>query len=112
MVSRLTVKGQVTIPKPLRESLGLEGQELEFEERTDALIVRRRAPVDPLRQLVGVVRRRADGDAYLEETRGPRWQTDLDGRTSSVQSLRDSSKSPRMKPSLANRGSSREVTRR
>ena len=42
MVSRLTVKGQVTIPKPLRESLGLEpGQELEFEESEGALIVRR-----------------------------------------------------------------------
>jgi len=33
MVSRLTTKGQVTIPKPLRDSLGLEpGHELEFEE--------------------------------------------------------------------------------
>lgn len=80
MVSRLTVKGQVTIPKPLRESLGLEpGHELEFEEREGALLVRRRAPVDPLRQLVGLVRSRVDVDAYLEETRGPRWQADLDG---------------------------------
>ena len=80
MVSRLTVKGQITIPKPLRESLGLEpGQELEFEEREGALVVRRRAPVDPLRRLVGLVTERVDVDAYLEETRGPRWQADLDG---------------------------------
>ena len=79
MVSRLTVKGQVTIPKPLRESLGLEpGQELEFEERAGALIVRRRAPVDPLRQLVGLVSERIDIDAYLDETRGPRWRAGLD----------------------------------
>lgn len=70
----------MTIPKPLRESLGLApGQELEFEESGGALIVRRRAPVDPLRRLVGLVRERIDTNAYLDETRGSRWQTDLDG---------------------------------
>ena len=72
MISRLTEKGQVTIPKPLRDSLGLEpGHELEFEEREGALIVRRRPPVDPLRRLVGLVGQRIDVDAYLDETRGP-----------------------------------------
>ena len=80
MLSRLTVKGQVTIPKPLRDSLGLEpGHELEFEEREGALIVRRRAPVDPLRRLVGLLDERIDVDAYLEETRGPAWQAGRDG---------------------------------
>ena len=70
----------MTIPKPLRESLGLEpGQELEFEESEGALIVRRRAPADPLWRLVGLVTERIDVDAYLEETRGPRWKADLDG---------------------------------
>ncbi len=62
----------MTIPKPLRDSLGLEpGHELEFEEREGALIVRRRPPVDPLRRLVGLVGQRIDVDAYLDETRGP-----------------------------------------
>ncbi len=80
MVSRLTTKGQVTIPKPLRDSLGLEpGHELEFEEREGTLIVRRRAPVDPLRRLVGLLPHHIDVDAYLEETRGPAWQPNLDG---------------------------------
>ncbi len=80
MKSRLTEKGQVTIPKPLRDSLGLEpGQELEFEERGGTLVVRRVAPADPLRQLLGLVKRRADVDAYLAETRGPAWQTGRDG---------------------------------
>ncbi len=69
----------MTIPKPLRESLGLEpGHELEFEEREGTLLVRRRTPVNPLQQLVGLVRERIDIDAYLDETRGPRWQDDLD----------------------------------
>ena len=69
MVSRLTVKGQVTIPKPLRDSLGLDpGHEPEFEEREGALVVRRRTPVDPARQLVGLVKERIDIDAYLDQT--------------------------------------------
>ncbi len=80
MKSRLTEKGQVTIPKPLRDSLGLEpGQELEFEEQDGRLVVRRVAPADPLRQLLGLVRERTDVDAYLAETRGPRWQAGRDG---------------------------------
>lgn len=80
MASRLTTKGQVTIPKPLRDSLGLEpGHELEFEEREGALIVVRHAPVDPIRRLVGLLPRHIDVNAYLEKTRGPAWQPDLDG---------------------------------
>ena len=80
MVSRLTSKGQVTIPKPLRDSLGLEpGDELEFEEREGALIVRRRPAVDPLRRLVGLLGKRIDVDAYLNETRGPAWQAGRGG---------------------------------
>ena len=80
MKSRLTEKGQVTIPKPLRDSLGLEpGQELEFEEQGGTLVVRRVAPSDPLRQLLGLVERCTDVDAYLAETRGPAWQAGQDG---------------------------------
>ena len=80
MKSRLTEKGQVTIPKPLRDSLGLEpGQELEFEEQGGTLVVRRVAPSDPLRQLLGLVERRTDVDAHLTETRGPAWQAGRDG---------------------------------
>ena len=76
-VSILGKKGQVTIPKPLRESLGLEpGQEIEFEEREGALIVRQRPPLESLRKLVGLIRERIDVDAYLDETRGPRWLPD------------------------------------
>ena len=47
--------------------------------RNDTRIVRRRAPVDPLRRLVGLLPNHIDVDAYLEETRGPAWQPELDG---------------------------------
>ena len=79
-VSILGKNGRVTIPKPLRDRLGIEpGQEIEFEEREGALIVRRRASADPLRRLVGLLPSHIDVDAYLEETRGPAWQPSLDG---------------------------------
>lgn len=39
---RVTEKGQVTIPKELRDALGIgAGTEVEFERRKDALVVRK-----------------------------------------------------------------------
>ncbi|CAN5780511.1 AbrB/MazE/SpoVT family DNA-binding domain-containing protein [soil metagenome] len=39
---RVTEKGQVTIPKDLRDALGiLAGTEVEFERRKDAIVVRK-----------------------------------------------------------------------
>ena len=39
---RVTEKGQVTIPKPLRDALGIgAGTEVEFERRKDTIIVRK-----------------------------------------------------------------------
>ncbi len=79
MTSKVTDKGQVTIPKILRDRLGLDpGQEVEFEEQGGAIVVRRRVRRDPLRELVGMVKERTDVDAYLSETRGAAWQADLD----------------------------------
>ncbi len=76
-VSILGKNGRVTIPKSLRDSLGFEpGQEIEFEEREGALIFRQRPPLESLRSLVGLIRERIDVDAYLDETRGPRWLPD------------------------------------
>jgi AbrB family looped-hinge helix DNA binding protein len=79
MKSKVTEKGQVTIPKPLRESLGIKaGQELDFEEHEGALVARRVVPADPLRKLVGLIEEPVDVDAYLAETRGPAWDEELD----------------------------------
>ncbi|MBI2709090.1 MAG: AbrB/MazE/SpoVT family DNA-binding domain-containing protein [Actinobacteria bacterium] len=39
---RVTEKGQVTIPKELRDALGIgAGTEVEFERRNDAIVVRK-----------------------------------------------------------------------
>jgi len=79
MVSKVSEKGQVTIPKPLRDSLGIEtGEELAFEERDGAIIVRRTGRSAPIRRLVGLVRERVDVDEYLADARRPSWTADLD----------------------------------
>ncbi|CAN5255129.1 hypothetical protein BH18GEM1_BH18GEM1_16720 [soil metagenome] len=76
----MTERGQVTIPKSLRKSLGiLPGEELEFEEQRGALLLRRVIREDPLRKLVGLIREPLDVDAYLAEARGPAYDPDLDG---------------------------------
>jgi AbrB family looped-hinge helix DNA binding protein len=81
MKSVIGERGQVTIPKPLRERLGLRpGEQVEFEEKRGAIIVRKAAAEkSPIDRLVGVISQRVDVDAYLEETRGPRWNPELDG---------------------------------
>ena len=46
--SRLTSKAQTTIPKPVREALGLrEGDELSYEIDGDRVVLSRSAPLDP-----------------------------------------------------------------
>ena len=71
-------KGQVTIPKPLRDSLGLApGTELNFEERDGTLVARRVVREDPLGRLVGLLPR-TDVDRALESQRGAAWTPKLD----------------------------------
>jgi AbrB family looped-hinge helix DNA binding protein len=93
--SRVGERGQVTIPKRLRRSLGIQpGEELEFEERQGELLLRRAAALGPLDRLVGLVRERVDVDAYLAEARGPAFRESLDAPRS-----RRASRSPRRRRS-------------
>lgn len=49
-------RGQVTIPKELRERLGLRaGQVVEFEEVEGTIVVRKQLPRDPLDALYGIL---------------------------------------------------------
>ena len=75
---RLTSKGQVTIPQPVRERLGLgPGAEVEFVEEGGVVVVRRAAPrAGRGARLVARVagRRRGQGlstDEVLALMRGP-----------------------------------------
>lgn len=78
MKSTLSERGQITIPKKIREQLGLRpGQELEFETRDGLLIGRKRMARDPVSAVTAILNP-LDVDRALEESRGPKWSPELD----------------------------------
>ena len=79
MRSKVTDKGQVTIPKLHRDRLGIRpGEEVEFDLEDGRLVLRRVVPSDPLRRLLGLIREPVDVDNYLAETRGPAFDPGVD----------------------------------
>lgn len=80
MKSIVSEKGQVTIPKPLRDSLAIvAGTELDFSEEDGKLVARTVMARDPLGALVGLLGP-LDADAAIERMRGPGWSRDVDER--------------------------------
>jgi AbrB family looped-hinge helix DNA binding protein len=65
-------KGQVTIPKKLRDILGLnKGRVIDFEAKNGLLIGRKKVGRAPLQEVVGLLRDKIpDVDDYLERARG------------------------------------------
>jgi len=80
MKSRVGERGQVTIPKTMRDRLAIRsGEDVEFEEHEDFLVLRKAVDVDSLERLRGLVPWQGSVDDYLVEVRGPAWNSDLDG---------------------------------
>jgi AbrB family looped-hinge helix DNA binding protein len=73
MKTTVSEKGQITIPKRLRDRLGLPpGTVLDFEETDGRLVGRKLVPADHLDELVGILPRPPGGtDAMIRELRGP-----------------------------------------
>ncbi len=64
-------KGQVTIPKALRDRLGIRpGQVLEFEEDGGRLTARKAAPVDPVDAVSGILLLGEPVDRFIDRVRG------------------------------------------
>ena len=71
MKAIVSEKGQVTIPKRLRERLGiLPGQVLDFEEEHGKLIVVKLDAVDPIDALLGAFPFEMSTDEFMAEVRG------------------------------------------
>jgi antitoxin PrlF len=71
--SRMTAKGQITIPKALRERLGLlPGDEVEFIEVEGGLRVQKRVAESPFTRYRGYLRhlKGQDSDTVVEIMRG------------------------------------------
>ena len=65
---RVTEKGQVTIPKDLRDALGIgAGTEVEFKRNDDTIVVRKVESSDRGRQLVDRLRGRGDVQLSTDE---------------------------------------------
>ncbi|MBE0473692.1 AbrB/MazE/SpoVT family DNA-binding domain-containing protein [Rhodoferax sp.] len=75
----LTSKSQVTLPKAIRDFLGVSpGQEIDYEALSDGRVVifpvRREAASDnPFEQLLGIGLRKRPTDEIMRETRGEDW---------------------------------------
>jgi AbrB family looped-hinge helix DNA binding protein len=71
MKARVAERGQVTIPKLLRERLGVKpGTVLEFREEHGRLIAVKSGGVDPVSEVYGCLGKTIDTDAVIAELRG------------------------------------------
>ncbi len=71
--SKITSKGQITIPKDVRERLGLRpGDEIDFVEDKAGFRVRKRILVSPFKRYRGYLKALADSDPddLVEQMRG------------------------------------------
>ncbi len=71
--AKLTSKGQVTIPKGVRERLGLRtGDEVEFVEEAGAVRIAKRVVASPFSKYRGYLKELAGGepDEIVEQMRG------------------------------------------
>jgi antitoxin PrlF len=67
----ISEKGQVTIPKPLRDEFGMQtGDRLEFVAEADGIKVRKRVDADPFARLRGSLKLPASVDEVIDEMRG------------------------------------------
>lgn len=71
MKSRVSEKGQITIPKALRDRLGIRaGEELEFTEERGRLIATKRTERDPIDAVYGILATELSTDELVDELRG------------------------------------------
>ena len=73
MKSRVAERGQVTIPKALRERLGVSpGTTLEFSEDHGRLVAVKTTPADPVAKVYGCLGRKLNTDAFIANIRSKR----------------------------------------
>jgi len=74
MTSTISAKGQITVPKAVRDELGLRpGTRVEFELTARGVLLRKGHPggVRAVDRVMGILKRGASTDALMDEMRGP-----------------------------------------
>ncbi|HEX5543942.1 MAG TPA: type II toxin-antitoxin system PrlF family antitoxin [Nitrospira sp.] len=66
MIATLTSKGQMTIPKPIRDHLGLHADQLDFVIEPDGRVTLRSATIDVM-DLAGLLRQKGKKALSLKE---------------------------------------------
>lgn len=68
----ISEKGQITVPKSIRDRLGLKpGQILDFETQGGRMIAKKKGAGDSLDEVVGLLKNEIhDVDDYVEKIRG------------------------------------------
>jgi AbrB family looped-hinge helix DNA binding protein len=71
MRSTVSEKGQITVPKPLRERLDIRaGDQLELTEESGTLVVRKAVPSDPVASVYGTLSAPESTDETIRALRG------------------------------------------
>jgi AbrB family looped-hinge helix DNA binding protein len=71
MKAKVSDKGQVTVPKALRERLDIRpGDELDFTEEGGRLVVLKTSPLDPVASVYGSLELGRSTDEIIGELRG------------------------------------------
>lgn len=73
LTAKLTSKGQITIPKKVRDKIGVSpGEELQFEEKDGVFYIKKGVRKSPFDRWVGYLEKRTkkDSDTIIEEMRG------------------------------------------
>ena len=80
MKSVVSEKGQVTIPKALRDRLGIKpGEVLDFEEEAGRLVARKMLARAAIDAVYGILAGQGRTDDVIDEMRGPGLEDDLRG---------------------------------
>jgi AbrB family looped-hinge helix DNA binding protein len=72
MLSTVSEKGQITVPKRLRERLGIRpGDRLELVEDAGRLVATKAVPGDPVAAVYGILDLEVSVDEAIDALRGP-----------------------------------------
>ncbi len=73
MLSKVAERGQVVIPKILREKLGIRpGAMLDFKIEDGHLVAKKVMTTDPIAKVMGCLKMDQTTDEFIEDIRGPK----------------------------------------